>query len=472
MTQNTQASWAPAPRPGLVPLYPYGFGTILGKAFAVLKGNPKVLLLFVVGVQTLSMALSTVIIFAVTFVSLGRLNTVSPMSPEFEDIAAGSVLIILLATVAVSLALTGVSVIAHGFIVAEVAHASLAEKARLGTLWRRVRPAFWRLIGLSLLISVGVMLAIALVAVPFVLLALADTAASWIGFGVGLLFAGLGFMVLAAWLGTKLYLSTSAIVLEGAGPIRAIGRSWRLTRGRFWSTFGVVVLLSLITQFVAGIISGVVSMFAPLIGTILVPISASTGDFTAASVIGSLVLILSMVLSFAIAAIMTIVTGAGGTLAYIDARMRDEGIDLRMRHYVEAGGAADDPYTFVPDAQPSPYAAPQRPSSPQGGPYGYPNQPQGYPQAYPQQPYPSQQQQPYPPQSQAYPPQQPAYPPQPQGYPPQQYPQQPQGYPQQQPYPPQQEQQASPPQQPPAPPQEPSSPARGGDQQPPFAPPS
>lgn len=452
MTQNTQATWAPAPRPGLVPLYPYGFGTILGKAFAVLKGNPKVLLLFVVGVQTLSMALSTVVIFVVTFLAMGRLDTVSPMSPEFGDIVAGSVLIILLATVAVSLALTGVSVIAHGFIVAEVAHASLAEKARLGTLWQRVRPAFWRLIGLSLLISVGVMLALALVAVPFVLLALADTTASWIAFGVGLLFAGLGFLVLAAWIGTKLYLSTSAIVLEGAGPIRAIGRSWRLTRGRFWSTFGVVVLLTLITQFVAGIISGVVSMFAPLIGTILVPISASAGDFTAASVIGSLVFILSMVLSFAIAAIMTIVTGAGGTLAYIDARMRDEGIDLRMRHYVEAGGAAEDPYTFVPDAQPSPYAAPQQPPSPQSGPYGYPNQPQGYPQAYPQA-YP-QQQQPYPPQQQ------------PQPYPPQQ---QPQTYqPQQQPQP------YSPQQQPPQayPPQQPSPPAPDGDQQPPFAPPS
>ena len=460
MTQNTQATWAPAPRPGLVPLYPYGFGTILGKAFAVLKGNPKVLLLFVVGVQTLSMALSTAIIFAVTFLAMGRLDTVSPTSPEFEDIFAGSVLIILLVTVAVSLALTGVSVIAHGFIVAEVAHASLAEKARLGTLWRRVRPAFWRLIGLSLLISVGVMIAIALVAVPLVLLALANTAASWIGFGVGLLFAGLGSLVLAAWIGTKLYLSTSAIVLEGAGPIRAIGRSWKLTRGRFWSTFGVVVLLSLITQFVAGIISGVVSMFTPLITTILVPLSTSTGDLTAASVIGALVFILSMVLSFAVAAIMTIVTGAGGTLAYIDARMRDEGIDLRMRQYVEAGGAAEDPYTFVPDAQPSPYAAPQRPSSPQGGPYGYPNQPQGYPQAYPQPQYPQQ--------PQAYPPQQQAYPPQPQAYPPQQQPyppQQPQAFPpQQQPYPPQQPQ-ASPPQQP-------SPPAQDGDQQPPFAPPS
>ena len=39
-------AWTPASRAGIVPLHPYGFGTILGRSFVALRHNPRVLLGF------------------------------------------------------------------------------------------------------------------------------------------------------------------------------------------------------------------------------------------------------------------------------------------------------------------------------------------------------------------------------------------------------------------------------------------
>ena len=39
-------AWTPASRPGIIPLHPLTFGTILGRSFAALRQNPRVLLGF------------------------------------------------------------------------------------------------------------------------------------------------------------------------------------------------------------------------------------------------------------------------------------------------------------------------------------------------------------------------------------------------------------------------------------------
>ena len=372
MTNTTAPGWAPAARQGLVPLYPYGFGTIMGRSFAALRGNPKVLLLFVVGVQTLAMTLYLAAIFGLSFFAYSRTDTVDPSSPEYTELMWGATGITAIGGLVLTFALAAVTTIAQGVVIAEVAHAALAEKAPFSRLWQRVRPAFWRLFGYSLLLSLAVFVVVAVLAVPLVLLGLANTPVTWVFFVVLLLLELLGAIVVYAWLGTKLFLAPSAIVLEGVRPFRAIARSWTLTRGRFWPTFGVAALLYLVTNIAAGVISSVLSLFTPLIMSTIVPFGEGDPTSGAAAVMGFIVLGLTSVLSFVISSIMTIVTGAGGVLTYIDARMRDEGIDLRMRRYVESQGETEDPYTFLEGAQPSPYAAPQ-PQNPQYA--AYPQQP-------------------------------------------------------------------------------------------------
>src|SRR5690606_18855053 len=177
-----------------------------------------------------------------------------------------------------------------------------------------------RLFGYSLLLSLAVFVVVAVLAVPLVLLGLANTPVTWVFFVVLLLLELLGAIVVYAWIGTKLFLAPSAIVLEGVRPFRAIVRSWTLTRGRFWPTFGVAALLYLVTNIAAGVISSVLSLFTPLIMSTIVPFGEGDPTSGAAAVMGFIVLGLTSVLSFVISSIMTIVTGAGGVLTYIDAR--------------------------------------------------------------------------------------------------------------------------------------------------------
>ena len=50
------------------------------------------------------------------------------------------------------------------------------------------------------------------------------------------------------------------VVLEQRRPVEAIKRSWALTRGTFWLTFGRLFLISFITSFIAGMINQVLDL--------------------------------------------------------------------------------------------------------------------------------------------------------------------------------------------------------------------
>ncbi|MBO3662052.1 hypothetical protein [Microbacterium stercoris] len=430
MTQDQ--SWRPAPRPGLVPLYPFGFSTALGKSFSALRGNPKVLLGFAVTVQTLAMLLGLGIIGLVAVATFSRLDTVEEFTPDYDAIMAGSIAIVAVTGFVVSLAISALSVIVQGVVVAEVSKAVVGERASLGTLWAMVRPRFWSLTGFFLLQMAAFIVVLAILAVPTVL-GVAAEAYGWIGLTVVL---GLAAIPLYAWLGTKLYLVPSVIVLEQAGPIAGIRRSWVLTRRRFWPTFGVMILISVIMSVASSITSAPLQLLSGFLPAVFVPFGEGDGDVgsTIALVVG--LSLATSALQLLVSAITTIVSGTGGALMYVDARMRHEALDLRLQSYVEqrelGSISLPDPWTFDPSfaryastprpgfglltpeqaaaqqAQqaygqqwaPQPYA----PAQPQAYP-GYPPQPQGYPVP----PHP----QGYPPQPQAYP----GYPPQPQGYP-------------------------------------------------------
>ena len=51
---TTYPAWTPASRPGIIPLHPLSFGTILGRSFTALRQNPKVLLGFALCVQAVA----------------------------------------------------------------------------------------------------------------------------------------------------------------------------------------------------------------------------------------------------------------------------------------------------------------------------------------------------------------------------------------------------------------------------------
>jgi membrane-anchored glycerophosphoryl diester phosphodiesterase (GDPDase) len=193
-------------------------------------------------------------------------------SQEWITLYVGSIAFIGLAGLLMGLFSVAFSAIVQGIVAADVRAAVLRETATLGALWNRVRPAAWRLIGYTLLYGVaGMVAAVLIIGVPFVAIAVpTGFDGAGIAFAIIAVLAGIaGIVVLSIWVGTKLMLVPSLLVLEGAGVRAAIARSWRLTRGRFWFAFGIVFLIGAImyvgTQAISTVGSLVTSLFGPVL---------------------------------------------------------------------------------------------------------------------------------------------------------------------------------------------------------------
>ena len=102
----------------------------------------------------------------------------------------------------------------------------------------------------------------------------------------------------------SLFFYSQVVMLEGRGPIDALGRSWELVRGSWWRTFGIVIVFMLIVI--------AVTLVAAIPGTILSLINTSLGSI--------------LVSVFGVVAPPIIYIGA--THVYIDLRVRKEGYDL------------------------------------------------------------------------------------------------------------------------------------------------
>ncbi|MFB7893179.1 glycerophosphoryl diester phosphodiesterase membrane domain-containing protein [Microbacterium sp. NPDC056044] len=373
--------WTPASRPGIIPLHPLSFGTILGRSFSALRQNPRVLLGFALVVQTLAYIVVLAGVLAIGWASFSRLDTLRPGTEEYDTVMAGSIALTAVAGIVLSLAAGALSVIVQGIVVIEVTHAAVAEKLTLGALWRQVKPIAWRLIGYSLLVILAVIALIAVVALALVGIALAAPVA-----GIALtILVIVASIPLYWWLMIKLLLVPATIIVEHATILQALSRSWTLTRRRFWPTLGIILVISVIFAAVAQVVSLPMSFLSMGLTTIIAP----TGDPEPTAIIGFLAAtLLTQVLTLLLQSVAVVVQSTATALIYIDCRMRREGLDLDLLAYVErrdAGATAlADPYREhigreiaprgVLGAYPAPgyapyppgYAAPGYPPAPAG----------------------------------------------------------------------------------------------------------
>jgi hypothetical protein len=128
---------------------------------------------------------------------------------------------------------------------------------------------------------------------------------------IGLLGA-IACLIPGIWLWVLFGVSIPVLLTEGVKGKAALGRSKRLVEGRWWPTFGVLLLGRLFASllgFVAGIAAGASSALAP----------GSVVDFVVRSVTGTLGAMISTPL---IAAFVTVL--------YFDLRVRKEGFDLQL----------------------------------------------------------------------------------------------------------------------------------------------
>lgn len=351
--------WTPPPKPGLIPLRPLSLGTLLGASFRVLRRNPRPTFGVALLIQAVTFIVSIVIVGAITFFSVSRIS--SATGDDQTAIVAGTVGIALVSVLLTAFLSLVASAILQGIIVVEVARGSLGEKLPLRGLWAFTKNRIWALVGWAAIVG-GVMLVTIGIVVGLIILlvVLLGTLGAVFGVLLGIL-AGLGFLVLGVWLGTKLSLVPSALVLEQIPLRSAISRSWLLTNDNFWRVFGIQVLVSVILSVASNIALIPFSIVVPILLVLLDP----NGTGTTSSMAWVLVVyVVQIVLTVVIATITSVVMTATSALLYLDLRMRKEGLDLQLTRFVEARQMGADDHS-------NPYLRPATLSAPTASGYTF-----------------------------------------------------------------------------------------------------
>ncbi len=130
-------------------------------------------------------------------------------------------------------------------------------------------------------------------------------------FVLGLL-AMLAFVLPGIWLFVSWVVAVPALLAEDARGMDALRRSFRLVRGRWWPTFGIVVLGTLLASIVSGVVGGVV-------GVLGFAVQSDAAVFLVDFLGGTLG-----------ALITTPFTAAFITVLYVDLRVRKEAFDLQL----------------------------------------------------------------------------------------------------------------------------------------------
>ncbi|MCD2444016.1 hypothetical protein LQ757_17170 [Agromyces sp. SYSU K20354] len=340
---GTSGGWAPPPKPGLLPLRPLGFGTLLWAPFTALRRNPAATFGSGLVVQLISAIATIAVIVPFAVFTFSRIE--SAAAEDLDALLAGSVgglLLVMLVPIAVSIV---AAAFLQGVMVVEVATGTLGERLGFGALWRRAAKRIGPLLGWTAIVTLAVLLVIAAFVAVIVVGALTSPAALVVAI-VATLLAGLGVAVLAAWLGTKLSIVPSIIVLERAGIRAAVRRSWLLTNDYFWRTLGTLLLVALILNFASQVVVQPISFIGSILAVLIDP--NGTGAGLTVTIITTVV---TLILSLVIGAITAVVQAALVAIIYVDLRMRHEGLDLELARTVElrdTGHPVGDP--FAPPA--------------------------------------------------------------------------------------------------------------------------
>ena len=139
----------------------------------------------------------------------------------------------------------------------------------------------------------------------------------WVSILVGLasLVGAIFCIVPGIYLWVSFTVAVPVLLIENIGGTKALGRSRGLVSGRWWPTFGTLLVVL--------ILSSIISTFAALI--------VGGGSFASGSVTGETgSRILSGVLNGGISILITPLTAAVVTVIYFDLRIRKEGFDVAL----------------------------------------------------------------------------------------------------------------------------------------------
>ncbi|MFC0715295.1 glycerophosphoryl diester phosphodiesterase membrane domain-containing protein [Cellulomonas biazotea] len=310
----------PALQPGIVPLRPLGLGEILDGAFKAVRANPKVMFGLAALVVSIAVIVESVVTWYVQGLVAGQVaDVVRELDPTGETGIADQASMLVGQLLALPVT-TFATTILTGLLMVSVSRSVLGRSISIGEALRSWRV--WWVLGFTLLAGFAVVLAIALVTGAVVGLVALDAP----GWAVAVGIVGLVLLVVGGmWFTVRTLLVTPALMLEGKGFWRTVGRAWRLTRGSFWRLLGIYLLVNLLVGIVLQIILTPVGVLTALL--LQDPLGTSFASIVITGIGNAVGLTLSTTFLAAVVALL-----------YIDVRMRREGLDIELGRAVQAGG--------------------------------------------------------------------------------------------------------------------------------------
>ena len=318
--QGTQTqggtAWTVA-QPGIIPLRPLTVGELFNGAFQAVRVNPQTMFGFAFAIMAI-VGLVEAFFASSSASSLTRALT----SGDSQDLVSS------LGSSMGSFVTSGLSMLATAFLSGMLAltvwDAVLGRKSSPADAWHRFSPRFVPVLLATLLIGViefvAIMLVLLVFMIPFFLVVVNaasarsyDSASAGIGGAFAIIFLMIvALIVVACFFTVKFAFTSSAVVLEGLGPVDAIKRSWSLSKGSFWQILGRIWLIGIVTGLISTVLGAVV-------GAIL-GVGANAADS-----VGMLVAF-SAFLSALLSAVVIPVQSSFYTLMYLDERMRKENL--------------------------------------------------------------------------------------------------------------------------------------------------
>ncbi|MFF4351956.1 oxidoreductase [Streptomyces sp. NPDC001530] len=339
--------WVPAPpppKPGVIPLAPLGVDTVFGGAFATMRRYAKplfglaVLTYLVLGVLLAGAA-------GVAYAVVGdHLRTLSEAPRDVRWTDARPVVVAFVAVWAFGMvAMLVANALVQASCVATLHDAVLGRRATLAQVWRRTWRRTPSVLGVTVLLSLIVLVPMLLFALVFFAMFLAlisqTTSAP-----LGLIFLlALVMVPLTVWLYVLFGFAPAAAVLEAARPIQAMRRSVRLVRGAWWRTFGITLLgaLAVLIVSLAIRLPLTFAMPSPQPYDPSAPPPTDMADAFAQTMpdLGAYA-VLSMAGSFVAQLFAVVFLPLITTLLYIDQRIRREGLaDVLLRASGSSGSS-------------------------------------------------------------------------------------------------------------------------------------
>ena len=318
--QGTQTqggtAWTVA-QPGIIPLRPLTVGELFNGAFQAVRVNPQTMFGFAFAIM------AVVGLVQAFFASSSSSSLTRALSSGDTDDLVYS-----LGSSMGSITTSGLTLLATAFLSGMLAltvwDAVLGRKSSPADAWHRFSPRFVPVLLATLLIGIIEFVAIVVVLlvflIPFFLVVVNtasarsyDSASAGIGGALSIIFLMIvALIVIACFLTVKFAFTSSAVVLEGLGPVDAMKRSWSLSKGSFWRILGRIWLIGIVTTLITSVLGAVV-------GAIL-----GVGANAAESL--GLLVAFSAFVSALLSAVVIPVQSSFYTLMYLDERMRKENL--------------------------------------------------------------------------------------------------------------------------------------------------